>query len=86
MFATPEYVFKDGTLVARGRLEAVPTGGTHFVEPDYDPAIEKTLEPPLPRAHEHRLASRPNQQGRTVLLRSNHGSLLPCKLHGGGRT
>ncbi|MHB1375708.1 MAG: formylmethanofuran dehydrogenase subunit A, partial [Thauera sp.] len=45
MFATPEYVFKDGRLVARkGRIEAVPVGGTHFVEADYDPAIEKTVE------------------------------------------
>jgi formylmethanofuran dehydrogenase subunit A len=44
MFTTPEYVFKDGTLVARaGRIVALPTGGTHFVAPDYDRAIEKTL-------------------------------------------
>ncbi|MEI2677554.1 MAG: formylmethanofuran dehydrogenase subunit A [Burkholderiaceae bacterium] len=44
MFTTPEYVFKDGTLVSRaGRIVAVPTGGTHFVEPDYDRGIEKTL-------------------------------------------
>ena len=44
MFTTPEYVFKDGTLVARsGRITAVPAGGTHFVEPAYDRGIEKTL-------------------------------------------
>ena len=44
MFRTPEYVFKDGLLVARaGRVTATPVGGTHFVEPGYDPAIEKTL-------------------------------------------
>ena len=44
MFTTPEYVFKDGTLVARsGRITAVTTGGTHFVEPEYDRGIEKTL-------------------------------------------
>jgi len=44
MFTTPEYVFKDGTLVARaGRITAVPVGGTHFVEPGYDTAIEKVL-------------------------------------------
>jgi formylmethanofuran dehydrogenase subunit A len=44
MFATPEYVFKDGTLVARGgRIVEVPVGGTHFVEPGYDRDIEKTL-------------------------------------------
>lgn len=44
MFTTPEYVFKDGTLVARsGRITAVTTGGTHFVEPEFDRGIEKTL-------------------------------------------
>jgi formylmethanofuran dehydrogenase subunit A len=37
-------VFKDGQLVSRaGRITALPTGGTHFVEPGYDSAIEKTL-------------------------------------------
>ncbi|MEJ8853634.1 formylmethanofuran dehydrogenase subunit A [Variovorax robiniae] len=44
MFATPAYVFKDGVMVARGgRITAVPVGGTHFVEPEYDRGIEKTL-------------------------------------------
>jgi formylmethanofuran dehydrogenase subunit A len=44
MFTTPEYVFKDGMLVARaGRIIATPVGGTHFVEPAYDTTIEKTL-------------------------------------------
>jgi len=44
MFTTPEYVFKDGLLVARaGSITAVPVGGTHFVEPAYDRSIEKTL-------------------------------------------
>ena len=44
MFTTPEYVFKDGVQVARaGRITAVPVGGTHFVAPDYDRGIEKTL-------------------------------------------
>jgi formylmethanofuran dehydrogenase subunit A len=44
MFSTPEFVFKDGTLVARaGRVVAMPSGGTHFIEPEYDSAIERTL-------------------------------------------
>ena len=44
MFKTPEYVFKDGLLVARaGRVMATPVGGTHFAEPGFDPIIEKTL-------------------------------------------
>ncbi len=53
MFTAPDYVFKDGTLVSRaGRITAVPTGGTHFVAPDYDRGIEKTL-----RKHWERHAS-----------------------------
>lgn len=44
MFTTPEWVFKRGELVCRaGRITAMPVGGTHFVEPEYDRAIEKTL-------------------------------------------
>ena len=44
MFRTPEHVFKDGVEVARaGRIVAVPVGGTHFVEPGYDAAIETVL-------------------------------------------
>jgi formylmethanofuran dehydrogenase subunit A len=44
MFSKPEYVFKDGVQVARaGRITALPTGGTHFVEPGYDTSIEKWL-------------------------------------------
>jgi formylmethanofuran dehydrogenase subunit A len=44
MFSTPEFVFKDGVQVARaGRINALPVGGTHFVEPGYDTTIEKWL-------------------------------------------
>jgi len=44
MFATPELVFKDGAQVAcAGRITAVPVGGTHFVEPEFDRGIEKRL-------------------------------------------
>ena len=55
MFAQPEWVFKDGVAVARrGQVLAVPTGGTYFVEPEYDRGIEKTL-----RRHFDRLGSVP---------------------------
>jgi formylmethanofuran dehydrogenase subunit A len=44
MFTDPALVFKDGQLVARsGQIVASPVGGTHFVAPAYDTAIEKTL-------------------------------------------
>jgi formylmethanofuran dehydrogenase subunit A len=45
MFAKPEYVFKDGRVVARkGRLLAAPQGATHVVKPDYDRSIERPLK------------------------------------------
>jgi formylmethanofuran dehydrogenase subunit A len=41
MFATPEYVFKDGELIVRdGRLVKITDGSVHTVKPDYDPSIE----------------------------------------------
>lgn len=44
MFTSPAYVFKDGELVARdGMLVATPTGGIHYVSPEFDRGIEKTL-------------------------------------------
>jgi formylmethanofuran dehydrogenase subunit A len=78
MFTTPEVVFKDGTLVARaGRMVAAPVGGTHFVEPGYDTAIEKTL-----RKHWADHGSVPFNQvaiGRDELCRCcNGGRLLPA--------
>ncbi len=50
MFKQPAWVFKDGTLVARaGRLLAAPVGGTHFVAPGYDTAVEAVLRRRLPQ-------------------------------------
>jgi formylmethanofuran dehydrogenase subunit A len=44
MFTSPAYAFKDGQLVARdGNLVSTPTGGIHFVSPDFDRSIETTL-------------------------------------------
>ncbi len=45
MFATPEYVFKDGRkIVQQGRVVEHVHGATHVVHPDYDPAIERDLD------------------------------------------
>lgn len=45
MFATPEYVFKDGQLIVRdGRVVSETHGATHVVHPDYDRAIERDLD------------------------------------------
>lgn len=83
MFTAPEYVFKDGTLVARaGRITAVPTGGTHFVEPAYDRGIEKTL-----RRHWERHGSMRFDHvaiGHDELCSCcNQGRLLPAELFEG---
>jgi len=44
MFTSPAYVFKDGELIAKdGTLLKTPTGGIHYVQPDYDRAIEKRV-------------------------------------------
>jgi len=41
MFATPEYVFKDGDVIVRdGKLVKVTAGKVHTVKPDYDRSIE----------------------------------------------
>ena len=79
MFRTPEYVFKDGALVARaGRVMATPVGGTHFVEPGYDSGIERTLRRHWRRAR-RRSASTTSAIGRDELCRCcNGGRLLPA--------
>lgn len=44
MFTSPAFVFKDGELIARdGVLVKTPTGGIHYVKPDYDRAIEQRV-------------------------------------------
>jgi formylmethanofuran dehydrogenase subunit A len=46
MFATPEYVFKNGELVARGgEIVKVTWGRCHKVAPAFDRRIERRLEP-----------------------------------------
>ena len=56
MFARPEYVFKDGTLVAKdGEIVEVTWGNTHVVRPEYDASIEKQLKPYFDRFHSVRM-------------------------------
>jgi formylmethanofuran dehydrogenase subunit A len=69
MFARPTHVFRRGELVARdGRIVAAPRGGTLFVEPDFDPAIEATVEQ---YAGRHLATSARN-------LRISHDELCSC--------
>jgi formylmethanofuran dehydrogenase subunit A len=52
MFGRPEYVFKDGQLVARrGRIVHVTRGATHTVKPEFDRSIERPLRKFFDRYH-----------------------------------
>lgn len=52
MFEKPEYVFKDGQLVARqGKIVKVTLGGTHTVRPDFDNSVERDLKRYFDRYH-----------------------------------
>lgn len=45
MFATPEYVFKNGELIVKkGRLIKLVNGGTHTIRPEFDKSIERSLK------------------------------------------
>jgi formylmethanofuran dehydrogenase subunit A len=45
MFSKPDYVFKDGELVARkGKIVKVTNGATHTLRPEFDKGIEKSLK------------------------------------------
>ncbi|WP_119461627.1 formylmethanofuran dehydrogenase subunit A [Rhodospirillaceae bacterium SYSU D60014] len=45
MFARPDYVFKDGRLIARnGEVTDIVWGATHVVRPEFDQGIEGPLE------------------------------------------
>ncbi len=79
MFGKPEYVFKDGELVARkGRIVKVTRGATHVVRPDYDKSIEKPLRDYFDRYLTIRMD---NQRiSDEEICEYGHGSILvhPC--------
>ena len=81
MFTAPMAVFKDGVKVAsNGSVLAMPVGGVHYAEPEFDRGIEKTLADYAQR----RGVLDPGRMaiGRDELcLCANHGGLLPqaCK-------
>ncbi len=58
MFAKPEYVFKDGELVARkGKIVKVTHGATHTIRPEFDPKIEKSLKKYFDEYHTMKLGN-----------------------------
>jgi len=81
MFSAPSHVFKDGQLVAeRGRILAVPTGGVHFAEPEFDRGIERHLASQLRSTSSLSVANR--VIGHDELCSCcNGGRLLPAACH-----
>ncbi|NUQ63938.1 MAG: formylmethanofuran dehydrogenase subunit A [Pirellulales bacterium] len=52
MFELPRYVIKSGrVLVEEGEIRESFTGGTHFVQPEYDPALEPHIAEWFERAY-----------------------------------
>lgn len=52
MFASPDYVFKDGELVVeKGEVVKIVWGNVHTVKPEFDRGIEKHLRPYFDRYH-----------------------------------
>lgn len=79
MFAAPEYVFKDGELVAEsGRIVKMMAGGTHVVRPDFDRGIEKSLREYFNRFHTMRLENFPISAEELAECGSRGALVHPC--------
>ncbi len=79
MFHAPEYVFKDGELVARdGRIVKVVRGATHVVRPDFDRGIEKRLRNYFERYHTIRFDNFPISPDELVECGSREALVHPC--------
>ena len=79
MFRTPEYVFKDGELVAcDGRIVKVVRGATHVVRPDFDRGVEKRLRDYFERYHTIRFDNFPISPDELVECGSREALVHPC--------
>jgi len=79
MFQAPEYVFKDGEVVARdGRIVKVVRGATHVVRPDFDRGIEKRLQDHFERYHTIRFANIPISTDELVECGSREALVHAC--------
>lgn len=83
MFSTPDYVFKDGTMVVKdGNLIEVTWGTTHVVKPEYDISIEKSLKPYFDRYHTQKMGN--FKISDDEIIDDGRGSLTVQPLHKGG--
>ncbi len=84
MFSTPDYVFKDGTVVVKdGELTEVTWGTTHVVQPEYDMSIEKSLQPYFDKYHTQKMAN--FKISDDEIVDDGRGSLTIQPLHAGGK-
>jgi formylmethanofuran dehydrogenase subunit A len=83
MFSTPDYVFKDGTMVVKdGNLIEVTWGTTHVVKPEYDISIEKSLKPYFDKYHTQKMGN--FKISDDEIIDDGRGSLTVQPLHVGG--
>jgi formylmethanofuran dehydrogenase subunit A len=83
MFSTPDYVFKDGTMVVKnGNLIEVTWGTTHVVKPEYDISIEKSLKPYFDKYHTQKMGN--FKISDDEIIDDGRGSLTVQPLHAGG--
>jgi formylmethanofuran dehydrogenase subunit A len=60
MFALPRYVIQSGRMIVEeGEIRASPIGNTHFVQPEYDPAVEAHIAKWFERAYTVRFCNYP---------------------------
>jgi len=84
MFSTPDYVFKDGTMVVKdGELVEVTWGTTHVVRPEYDNSIEKPLKEYFDRYHTQKMGN--FKISDDEIVDDGRGSLTVQPLHAGGK-
>jgi len=80
MFQAPEYVFKDGEVVARdGRIVKVVRGATHVVRPEFDRGIEKRLREYFDRFHTMRFDNFPISTDELVECGSRETLVHDCQ-------
>lgn len=80
MFAAPDFVFKDGELVARnGKIVKVTQGATHVVRPGFDRGVEKRLRDYFDRYHTIGFDNFPISSDELVECGSREAIVHPCR-------
>jgi formylmethanofuran dehydrogenase subunit A len=84
MFEKPDYVFKDGTLVAKnGKIVKVTDGGTHTLRPGFDKAALKPLRAYFEQFHTVRLEN--FRVSDEEIVNEGRGRIIVNQLRAGSR-